>query len=289
MSFVNIKLRDLNIAVIGLGLMGGSLALALRGRCNQIIGIDPDQEVVSYALEQGIVSNAFTHPEGVLERNDVVILAAPVMSIVKLIEYLPVLHTGEPIIIDLGSTKRVVVEAMNKLPARFAAVAGHPMCGKETTSIRFANSDLFMNAQFVLTPTKRTTERAEDLAEMLVRAIGARPVWIDADSHDRWVASISHIPYLASVALTNVAPIDALQLAGPGWQSVTRLSGSSVSMMMDIIRTNQDNILDWLKEMRLWMERCEQELIANNYDALERLLEEGREKYLRNVGDKPVN
>lgn len=287
-SSKNIKLQNLNVAVVGLGLMGGSLALALRDQCKQIIGIDPDHEVITHALDHGIVSAAFTHPEGVLDGNDVVILAAPVMSIVTFIQHLPVFHSGVSVIIDLGSTKRAIVDAMNKLPARFAAVGGHPMCGKETPSIRFANPRLYVNAPFVLTPTKRTTTRAGQLAEMLVAAIGARPVWIDSDSHDRWVASISHVPYLTSISLSSATPDEAVHLAGPGFQSATRLSGSSISMMMDIIRTNRDNILDQLKETRLWMERCEQQLIAHDYDALERSLEEGYEKYSHIVGQKSI-
>ena len=278
MDTEEIRFQDLNIAIIGLGLMGGSLALALHGKCNRVVGIDPDRDTVSYALDREIVSAAYHQPKGVLDETDLVILAAPVRSIINHIEALPALHSGFPIVIDLGSTKRQIVDAFDHLPERFGAVGGHPICGKETSSIRSSDPQLYLDAIFVLTASKRTNQRATRTVERLVEVIGARPLWIDADLHDRWIASTSHLPYLLSIGLSLALQDEALSLSGPGIQSATRLARSSVDMMLDILDTNQDYILDQLLETRLWMEKIELALRKRNHDALEKLLAQGRDK-----------
>ncbi|MDZ4159940.1 MAG: prephenate dehydrogenase/arogenate dehydrogenase family protein, partial [Anaerolineaceae bacterium] len=105
-----------HIAIVGLGLMGGSLALALRGKCAELLGVDKDPHVIQTALQVSVVDDASTHPETLLPRANVIILAAPVRAILELLEQLPNLHPGAAVVLDLGSTKETVLEAMDRLP-----------------------------------------------------------------------------------------------------------------------------------------------------------------------------
>ena len=150
------------------------------------------------------------------------------------------------LLMDLGSTKVQVVEAMNALPEEIAAVGGHPMCGKETGGLASADPNLFQGATFVLTPTARTTDEAMRLAHELVEATGAMPLVLDTERHDRAVATISHLPYLLAASLIHTeteanALDDAVgRLAASGFRDTTRLATSSLDMMLDILLTNRE-------------------------------------------------
>jgi len=272
-------LSDKVVAIYGLGLMGSSLGLALQNHCKELIGIDRDLISREYALRHHFVSQTFSKPEGGLEDVDLIVIATPVITILEIIRKLPAWFPGSPIIIDLGSTKRKIVNAMNSLPSRFEAVGGHPICGKETASIINADPEIYRGAPFVLTRTDRTTSRAIEISEELVFTIGSNPIWMDAEIHDLWIAATSHVPYLASIALANAIPNEALRLSGPGLMSSTRLAGSSVQMMTDIIQTNKDYIRAQLRNFRQNLEIIEQLIETNDMDKLADYLGTGRTKY----------
>jgi prephenate dehydrogenase len=182
-------LSSSRVAILGLGLMGGSLALALRGRCAELLGVDPDPETLRLARERQVVDKAIAGPAEFLPQADLIVLAAPVGVILNLIPTLPALHPGPAFVIDLGSTKTRICQALERLPERFETVGGHPMCGKETLSLANADPLLYNEAPFAFTPLAGTTERARQVAEELAQAVGAHPLWLDAESHDRWVAA----------------------------------------------------------------------------------------------------
>jgi prephenate dehydrogenase len=150
-------LSSTRVAIMGLGLMGGSLALALRGRCAELLGIDPDPDALALALELGAADRVSANPAELLPEADVIILAAPVLAILSLLQALPDLHPGSPIVLDLGSTKREIVQAMEALPVRFDPLGAHPMCGKETNTLRSAEASLFAGRPFAFTPLARTS------------------------------------------------------------------------------------------------------------------------------------
>lgn len=124
------------VAIIGLGLMGGSLALALHGRCARLLGCDRDPDVVTLALERQVVDAASTEPAALLPQADLVVLAVPVRASLEWLQRLPGLHPGQAVVLDLGSTKTAVLQAMEALPERFDPLGGHPMCGKEDGSLK---------------------------------------------------------------------------------------------------------------------------------------------------------
>ena len=263
------------VAIVGLGLMGGSLAMALKGKCATLLGIDPDPQAVELALQQHIVDLAAVEPHSLLPQADVIVLAAPVNAIIGLLQELPMLHDAPAIVIDLGSTKVKILETMRLLPERFDPLGGHPMCGKEVSGLANADARLFQGATFAFTPSLRTTTYARQFAEWLASSIGACPLWIDAATHDRWVAATSHLPYLAANALAAVTPVETAPLAGPGFRSTTRLAVTPPGMMMDVLMTNQAAVLDSLRSFRLHLEQVERLLAQGEFDALQDLLNEG--------------
>lgn len=276
--FLNYK-----IAIWGLGLMGGSLALALRGRCSMLLGVDRDPATLELARQMNIVDRCSDDPAQLLPLSDLVILALPVRSILAALGDLPHLHPGEALVLDLGSTKAEIVAAMQELPARFEPVGGHPMCGKEQSSLFFAEAGLYKGAAFIFTPVESTTQRVKQLAQDLAIGIGSVPLWLDAHQHDQWVASTSHLPYLAANSLAAVTTPEAACLVGSGFRSTTRLSPSSLPMMLDIIMTNQENILQNLFAYQQKLSQLSTLISAGDEVELGKVLATGAENYHRLV------
>lgn len=262
-------------AILGLGLMGGSLALALRGKVKRLVGIDRDPAVLELAGQMGFTDQLSDDPAALLPGSDLVILAAPVLTIIDLLARLPDWHPGRAVVLDLGSTKAAITNAMEALPERFDPLGGHPMCGKERSSLAEAEAGLYNGAPFALTPLKRTSDTARGLAEQLVQAVGARPVWLDPAAHDRWVAATSHVPFLLANSLAACTPQEAAPLVGPGFRSTSRLAGTPLHIMLDILETNRENVLPALGRFRAQVERIEQLLRSADRAGLAAALEQG--------------
>jgi prephenate dehydrogenase len=238
------------IAIIGLGLMGGSLALALRGHCKKLLAVDNNSATIDLARRNGIVDQISDQLDEILPQADVIILAVPIKSIIQIIGQLATYKKNQAIIFDLGSTKESICEAMEKLPGYLTPIGGHPMCGRETNGLEHASADIFREATFALVACSNTTQPAKLMAESIVHHIKARPLWIDAKTHDEWTAATSHLPYLLSTALIQATPEAAASLIGPGFESTTRLASSSAQVMEDILTTNKTNVLDSLQKFR---------------------------------------
>jgi prephenate dehydrogenase len=267
-----IALGQCRIAILGLGLMGGSLAMALHGKVKEIIGIDPDPLALQLAEDKRVCDHLDSHPGNLLKTADLVILAMPVRKIIEVLYELPGLHPGNPMVMDLGSTKVDIVHAMSCLPARFDPLGAHPMCGKEKSTLAAADANLFYGSPFVFTRLERSSNRACCLAELIAEVVQSKPLWLDAESHDRWVASTSHLPYLAACALAAATPIEASLLASSGYASTTRVSTSSPDMMLDVLITNRENVLAGLNAFRQKLDDMQTCLDRNDFDALKGLL-----------------
>lgn len=272
-------------AIVGLGLMGGSLALALRGRCRRLLAVDPDEATRTLARERRIVDAIAARPEEILHEADLVILAAPVLASIDLLERLPELHPGGAVVMDLCSTKTAVSAACKRLPGRFDPLPAHPMCGKETAGLAGADPGLFAGAVLVFTPLERTSPVALDLGEELAAAIGARPLHLDAAVHDAWVARTSHLPYLLSAALAAVTPPEAAPLIGPGFRSTARLAGSDPEMMADILATNRDEVREALRELDSQLKGLAELLINAEPEEIRRVLEAAQLRFRELLAD----
>ncbi|MBK8780759.1 MAG: prephenate dehydrogenase/arogenate dehydrogenase family protein [Anaerolineales bacterium] len=279
MTEPDFTLAESKIAIIGLGLMGGSLALGLRGKCAALYGCDPHLPTLELALSQHIVDYADSNPANLLPEVDLVILSAPVPAILTLLEQLPALTPNPCIVMDLGSAKHLIVEAMSKLPERFDPIGGHPICGKEKLSLANAERTLYYAAPFLLTPLQRTSARALSAANQIIEALGAKGRTLDAVEHDRILASTSHLPFLISSALTLATPEDVTPFVGPGFKSTSRLAGTSSSMMLGVLQSNRENVLNALRGMQAELAQIESAISDGDFAKLESLLNEAQKKY----------
>src|SRR5579859_833080 len=240
------NLAQARVAVVGLGLMGGSLALALRGSCRALWGADSDPAALAYACQHGIIDEAVDFDAA--QRADVLVLAAPVRAILAQLARLAFgpAPAGPVLVLDLGSTKTDIAAAMRALPPGFAPIGGHPMCGKEVSGVSHADAGLFAGKVFVLTPLEQTPDWALALARHLVLAVGARPLELTPERHDQLAAAASHLLYLAAIGLVRAA--DGLgdeqvwQMVASGFRDTSRLAASDVTMMTDILLTNRQAI-----------------------------------------------
>jgi prephenate dehydrogenase len=270
-------LRDAKISIIGLGLMGGSLALSLKERCRHLAAYDPHHPTLELARRQEIVHLTDSDPAKVLADADLVILACPVPAIMEWLIRLPD-HIQHPcIVLDIGSSKRTIVAGLETLPANFDPLGGHPICGRERLSLENAERFLYRDAPFVLTPLSRTSDTARSAALQLVGALGANPVWLTPDVHDRVLAATSHLPYLLSSALSLATSDEAIPLIGPGFRSSSRLAGTPSSMMLGVLQSNADYVLASI------------ELFRNSLDSIESALQSGNENDLQAVLDQSHN
>ena len=278
-------LKNANVAIIGLGLMGGSLALSLKERCRRLSAYDPHLPTLELARRQEITHVADSDPTRVLADPDLVILACPVPAIVDWLQRLPEYIQHPCIVLDIGSSKRTIVAALKALPDNFDPIGGHPICGRERLSLENAERFLYREAPFVLTALSRTGKNARSAALQIVDALGANPIWLNADDHDRILAATSHLPYLLSSALALVTPEDAVPLVGPGFRSSARLAGTPSSMMLGVLQSNRDNVIDALDCLQEQIAALKSALIANDLVKLKSNLDSTRTHYQKLITD----
>jgi prephenate dehydrogenase len=280
------SLSELRVAIVGLGLMGGSLALALRGKVGRLYGVDSNPGTRKLALERNVVDEVASKGDSILPEAELVILATPICAILETIEDLPNLHPGSPIVMDIGSTKGEVVEALEKLPPRFDPIGGHPMCGKERLSLSNADASIFQGAAFAFTPLQRTSPQAFKIAEQLALEVGTQPIWLDPTTHDQWTAATSHLPYLVASALSLATPAEAAPLVSSGFRSTTRVAAQKPTMFLDIVKTNKANLINGLGQFRKELDAIEACLEEGDYDKLEDILSSSS-KQQRELSDAP--
>jgi len=274
-------LDTLNVGIVGLGLMGGSLALGLAGKCRRRIGLDSDPGADAAALKRKAVEELALHLPDLVQKCDLIILAAPVRTILAVLKELAEIRPPRGavrVVIDIGSTKSDIVKAMETLGEGYDPIGGHPICGREVQGIQYADAALYRNAPFVLTPIPRSSPRALALGRELAQLLGAHPLELTAAEHDTLVASTSHLPHLAAVALAQTARRlpSASALAGPGFRDTTRLAASNLEMMTDILLTNRDHVLQALEEYIHRLEALAQRVREGDEARLKVLLAEGR-------------
>ena len=259
--------------------MGGSLALGLRGKCAALYGIDPHLPTLELALSQHIVDFADSDPAKLLPKADLVVLSAPVPAILTLLEQLPSFTPNSCIVMDLGSTKKQIVECMSRLPERFDPIGGHPICGKEKLTIANAERTLYYAAPFLLTPLERTSPRAISAANQIIETLGAKAKVLDAIEHDSILAATSHLPFLLASALALTTPDNFASFVGTGFKSTSRVAGTSSSMMLGVLQSNRENVLNALHGLQTKLTEIESALSSEDFVKLESVLNEAQTKY----------
>jgi len=278
-------ISESTVTIIGLGLMGSSLAGALRGKCRKVVGVARRKETVNQAVSQGLIDAGTIDLEFGVQDADIVVLSTPVRTIIELVREIGPLLPESALLIDLGSTKEEIVENMSALPAHVQPLGGHPMCGKELSGIAAADPTLYRGKTFILVPLPRTAPEALDVGRELARTIGAVPLVLDdARRHDFLVATLSHLPYLLACALVQTADATtsedpaAWEIVASGFRDTSRVAASAVDMMTDIILTNREEILGALQEYSSHLSELGRLVKNANEQELRQALSYAREK-----------
>jgi prephenate dehydrogenase len=238
------------VAVVGLGLIGGSIALAVRQTWPQslVIGVD-DKDVLERAMVHHAIDVA-ADDLVVMAEAELVILAAPVRQNIDLLDDLDQHVQGSAIVTDVSSTKQEIVDRARQLPPRFTFIGGHPLGGAPRGGIDYARSDLFRGRPWLFTPTNDEACPALERLQRFVTALGAQPHVMTAAKHDRLLAYLSHLPQLTASTLMHVvgeaAGQDGLSLTGRGLADTTRLASSPPTIWRDICSTNTEEIREAL-------------------------------------------
>jgi prephenate dehydrogenase len=245
----------MRVAVLGVGLIGGSIGRAVRTRMDDaiVVGFDPDNASMAKgvgrrALDRGAISVA-----DACEDAELVVCAAPVSALVELAREALEACGDDVVITDVGSTKREIVSALGE-DQRF--IGGHPLAGVETSGVGNAREDLFEGARWYLTPTPSSSGVLYDRLQRFVTDLGARPQAIDADAHDRLMATVSHLPHVVANALVGEAHAELtrdsqrMPEVGPSFRDTTRVAGSNPAVWGDIFASNSEAVAEAIETLR---------------------------------------
>jgi prephenate dehydrogenase len=256
------------IAVVGFGLIGGSLAQAVRERWPDAHVVAIDQAaVVDTALRLG-AANAGSDDLAAAAGAELIVLAAPVRQNINLLRDLPERVPGQALVTDVGSTKQATLEAATQLPSRLRFIGGHPLAGAAASGIAAARKDLFKGRHWILTPPDNFD--GTDLEQLLafVHAVGAIPKTMDPIAHDRLMAYLSHLPQLTVSALMKVvgerAGEEGLEFAGGGLRDTTRLASSPGNTWRDVTATNVEPVSQAIDELVVALQRLKADLVIGN-------------------------
>jgi prephenate dehydrogenase len=246
------------IAIVGFGLLGGSVGLAIRQRWPESLVIAVDRRDVVETAMRMHAADVGGDDLGLAGDAQLVVLAAPVRANHQILSQLATFVGGDAIVTDVGSTKRETVAVARALPGRLAFIGGHPLAGAATRGVEAARADLFVGRPWILTPEDPTAPAVARLGS-LWEGIGAHVRILTAEAHDHLVAYLSQLPQLVASALMHVvgstAGMEGLSMAGRGLKDTTRLSGSAADIWIDIVATNRDHIARAVDELIAVLER----------------------------------
>jgi prephenate dehydrogenase len=282
------------VTIIGLGLIGGSIGLALRqGKKSEweIIGYSRRQETIANALKLGAIEKGETNLKDAIKQTEFVIIATPVLTVKEIFsEVAPHLPSG-CIVTDVASTKVQVMKwAKEILPPTVDFIGGHPMAGRETYGIEAAKVKLFRGCTYCLTPSEKVSPKSVDKVMSMAKKLGAFPLFIDAQEHDNLVAGISHLPMLLSAALVSLTTKNPSwhkmsKLAASGYYDLTRLASGSPEVNSHICLSNQEALVYWIDKFGQELKRYRQ-LVVEGDKRLEQALteaKEARQEWLNNL------
>lgn len=244
------------LTVIGLGLIGGSFAMAIRERFPDwpIQGVDPNAEALQYALKNKVIDKASLTLPNEWDEGQLIVIACHLSPSLEVLKQLaPMIHGKNIQVTDIGSCKQEIAELGKALlPTEF--IAGHPMAGKEFSGIEHATPLLFAGKSYLLCPHSETDSHRLETLKGIIKSLGGVPRLIDAEKHDRYMAYVSHLPQLYSVLLTNLLyrnePGHLVAYHGAGLDDQLRLAASPYTMWGDVLLHNADNMANVLTELR---------------------------------------
>lgn len=271
------------LGLIGCGLMGGSFALALKraGLVKRVVGYSKSPSTTERARSLGVIDVEAPSALLAVSGADIVLIAVPVSATEAAFKAIKHLVTPQMLIMDVGSTKREVIDAGRRaLREQIGSfVPTHPIAGKEVSGVEHADADLYMGKQVILTPIERTLSTQLQRAVDVWTGLGCRVLQMSPEEHDAAFAAVSHLPHLISFALMNAIGSQAkgkefLSLAGPGFRDFTRIAASDPTVWRDIMISNREELLAQTKIFKRNLETLELMISSSNADALETLIDQ---------------
>jgi prephenate dehydrogenase len=259
------------VTILGVGLLGGSIGLALRSAAPgcRIVGYGHRRQSLDKAREIGAVDAAELDPAAAVAGSDLVVLCTPVATFEPLLGDIAPALSPQALVTDVGSTKRSVVRsAESLLPQTVEFVGSHPIAGSEKRGVDFSRADLFSNQLCIVTPTAKTSREALHRIEQFWEMLGMRIAHLSPRDHDRLLADVSHLPHLLAAALVAMQQDAALDLCGKGFLDTTRIAGGDGGLWRDILLDNADNLKAGLRRLRSQLSAVEKMLNAKSGDAL---------------------
>lgn len=259
------------VTIVGVGLMGGSMGMAIRKhrQAKEVVGLSPKEASLEQAIKLQAIDVGQTDVAKAIQNADLVILATPVESIIKLLPTINKHLKRGAIITDLGSTKAEIIEAAKKLlsfPQFF--IGSHPMVGSEKQGVENASADLFEGATCMMTPTKDTHPHAVKRIHQLWTKLGAKVKQLDPDIHDEVLAYVSHLPHMLSFGLISAVPEKYLEHAPQSLKDMTRISASSPQMWHDICLSNSHHVVKSMDETINYLSTIRQAIVQKNSKTL---------------------
>ena len=274
------------LGLIGCGLMGGSFALALKraGLVKRVVGYSKSPSTTERARQMGVIDVEAPSALLAVSGADIVLLAVPVSATEATFKAIRHLITANTLVMDVGSTKRDVVDAARRVLRDDVGcfVPAHPITGKEVSGVEHADGNLYTGKQVILTPIERTYTAQLNKAISLWTALGCNVVQMSPQAHDAAYAAVSHLPHLIAFTLMNsisnqAQGADFLSLAGPGFRDFSRIAASDSKMWRDILIANREELLAQSKIFQQTLQSLEKLIAASDGDALERQLEKASE------------
>ena len=259
------------IAIIGVGLIGGSIGLAVKKRklAKVVVGICRRDISAKKAAQSKAVDKATLDLEEGLKGADLVIIATSVGKIVDRAREVVKYAKDKIILTDVGSTKKEIVTQVEKMcPSNVKFVGAHPMAGSEKSGVESASDNLFEGSICIITRTKTTDNKALDRLKKFWTLLGATCKELSPDKHDRYISFVSHLPHIAAIALTIVSDAEALEYAATGFKNTTRIASSNPELWKDIFESNKKAVLESLYEYRKALESIENSIRENDAESL---------------------
>lgn len=265
------------VAVVGVGLIGGSLALGIKkkGLCLQVIGVARHKKTLFLAKKANAI-DAGSQEINIIKDADLVILATPVNTILNLAGEVCKFIKKECVVSDVGSTKAKIVSKLSKIFPNY--VGSHPLTGSEKQGIQNASPDIFHNSLCILTPTKNTNPKALEKVRKLWNQLGAKVIFLGPDRHDRILSFVSHLPHIAAFSLIDIIPNEYLKFGSTGLKDATRIALSGSKLWSDIFISNKKYVIKAIKLFQKNLSQMESAIRKSDRETLNRILREARIK-----------
>jgi prephenate dehydrogenase len=266
------------VVIIGVGLLGGSVGLALRHRsvAGRVVGVSRRASTLQSALAMGAIDEAADSLAAGVAQADLAIVCTPVQQIAQFVEQCQPAMPAGGLITDVGSTKRSLCEQLAEVAPLFCG--SHPLAGSDKSGVEHARSDLFVDRLCVVTPRPATPEELTARTERLWQLLGSRTMRMSPDDHDAAIATTSHLPHVVAAALAAATPTPLLPLAASGWCDTTRVAAGSVELWLQILAENRSHVLATLKDFSRTLDQWAEALDAGDDMRLAALLTAGKKK-----------